>query len=108
MIRLVKFTFAEQEFTLASMSWAQAEKHSAEGKELLAKGDKATADDWLARMARTCTDGIRGHAGEEKTFTVDQLKQEFDKPTLEAVYNRLLEISGLKIPDSETGGAAAA
>lgn len=97
-VRTVLFKMDDVEVKLATMSWAQAEAFVLEGKEMLEAGLKTSSQDWLDRTLKTVAVSI----GYEDPIS---LKNNYDMPTINAMYLRILEASGLRTV--EPGGAPA-
>ena len=83
---------------LASMTWAQAEKFVEQGREMLARDPKPADSEWVDRTLDTIVISVR-NAGQQSDFSVegkDGLKELFDMPTINAMFLKVLEISGLR------------
>ena len=96
-MRTCEFDFDGQAFKIASMSVREAEEFVEEGKRLLekAKTDEVAAETWLRRRNEVILASLNKVAGEE-AFRAETMKDEFDLPTLDALYSKILEFSGLK------------
>jgi len=88
------------------MTWAQAEKFVEEGSKVLAEynkkktnGDKPSADIFVKRTLETVSRSLA--QANDGDFTVDKLREEFDMIVLNALYDKVMEISGLKITQGE-------
>jgi selenophosphate synthetase-related protein len=103
-IRVVPFQMDGLNIKLASMSWAQAEKFVEEGKKLVERGADVSNDEWLARTLQTVHASMV-KAGAESNGGPASLKDEYDMPTLNAMFTKILEISGLRTTQGEAGAA---
>ena len=107
MVRVFDFEQDGVKVKLAAMSWTLAEKHVAEGQELLARGD-VTPNEWFQRIVKAVETSMeRADAGAENTL--QGLKDAYDVPTLKdvipAMYERLMVVSGLRNPEGEEKAA---
>jgi hypothetical protein len=99
MVRTFGFKMDDLEIKVASLSWAQAEAHVEAGRELLQRTTPATADEWLARTLHTVALSLSAASGSE--VSTEQLKADYDIPTVNAIYTYILEVSGLRQPQGE-------
>jgi hypothetical protein len=102
-VRVVEFTFEGITVRLAAMSWKQAEAHAKEAKEFIERGHEVTIDEWKQRTIKTVRDSISRTGdvvADPETFT-----DEFDIPTINAMFSKVLEISGLRATSGEAPAA---
>ncbi len=108
MIRICEFKLDgyEEPFRLASMTSAQARAHVNEGKELLKRAEAGEVPDeeWNARSRTTVATALNRASGATNgnSWTPEKLDEEFDLPTINALFLKVLEFSGLR-----AGGVAA-
>lgn len=89
-------------FKIASMSSREAEEFITTSKAMVARSETSNVapDEWMKfRLGIVCRS--LNHADGDCKLTVDDML-DFDNPTLDALYVKVLEFSGLKV-----GGAAA-
>jgi hypothetical protein len=105
MVRVVDFKIDEfVSVRLAAMSWAEAEKFQEETAQLLANKEATKSEDWMGLTQRTVIESIKKATtirpidGQPTNgdFTLEVLKRDFDLPAINAMYFKVLEISGLK------------
>lgn len=86
-VRVCEFEFEGQKFTVASMTLSQAEAFVEESKKLI----EASPDtkEWNSFMVRTVAGCVKG-------ITEEAARTDMDLPTLRALYQKILEFSGLR------------
>jgi hypothetical protein len=116
MIRVCEFAMPglEPAFKLASMSVSEAEAFVKQGNEMLAKVKEDPArvprEYWINRRNETVLASLKKALPDSwnaDDWTPERFAQEFDLPTVEAMFNKILEFSGLKPPESAGEVAAA-
>ena len=99
MIRVCEFKMdgLAQVLKFASMTTAEAEKHVNEGKEMLARHSKSPLppEEWKLRARKTVCDAMN-RLDSNSAWTPEKLDEEFDIPTIDALFMRILEASGLR------------
>jgi hypothetical protein len=95
MIRVCNFSMDGVEVKIASMSVAEAEIFVKESGDLIARAKQGSVanEEWMQRRNKTIIAAL-AKAGEE--WTEEKLKSELDIPTLDALYLKILEFSGLR------------
>lgn len=101
MLQVVEFALNGTTFKLREMSFKQAREHVKEGRELMKRGDDVTSDEWYNRTIRTVKDSIV----DGDSWTIEKLENELSIGSINTLFMKVLEISGLKLP---AGGATAA
>lgn len=86
-VRTVTFKMDDVEVRLATMSWAQAEHFVKEGKEMLER--TPTSGEWLDRTLEVVARSLAN-------TDAGALKESYDMPTINAMYLKILEASGLR------------
>lgn len=99
MVRTFTFKMDSLEIKVASLSWKQTEEHVKAGRELLERTPAAGVEDWLDRSLKTVALSLAAASG--ATVEVEAIKENFDMPTINAMYVYILEVSGLKEPTGE-------
>jgi hypothetical protein len=108
LLTIVDFPLGAKTFRLCEMSFGIARQHVRSGRELVAKGAEATAEEWYERTIQTVAESLK-RADENTEWTAEKLQLEIGKNSIDAMYLRVLEISGLRMPGvSATGEAKAA
>ncbi len=102
-LAVVDFQVNGTSFKLREMSFREARQHAKAGQELVARGAAVTQDEWLDRQIQTVLVSIRG--GGDGTWTAERLEDELSMRSLNAIFMKVLEISGLKIPEGEAKAA---
>ena len=103
-MRVVEFSMDGISVKLASMTWAQAEKFVAEGQALL-KNTETKPEQWLDRTLMTVGTSLIGAGTAAEECTPDRLKEQYDMPTMNAIYFKILEVSGLAVKQGEAAAA---
>lgn len=93
MKRVVEFSMDGITVQLASMTWAQAEKFVEAGQELLKRGEAVPASEWIERTVGTVAIALDVEPSE--------IKDTYDMPTVNAMFLKVLEISGLRTTTGE-------
>jgi hypothetical protein len=107
MIRVCDFQMEGVKLKIASMSFSLAEKYVKESGELLARTD-VKPEEWMTREHQTVLEALnRANSNGDGSWTVERIRDEMDIPTINAIYLRILEISGLR-PTGESKGEAKA
>ncbi len=100
MIRVCEFKMDgyEEPFKLASMTSAEAENHVNEGKELLKReaAGELTPEDWNTRARTTVANALNRAAQNGNSWTPEEIHEQLDIPTINALFLKTLEFSGLK------------
>jgi hypothetical protein len=104
MLQVVDFELNGTTFKLREMSFKQARKHVNEGREMVKLGDAVTSDQWYERTIRTVLDAIVPN-GEADRWTVEKLEDELSVKSVNELFMKVLEISGLKLPAGEVTAA---
>ncbi|HVI09582.1 MAG TPA: hypothetical protein VND65_14935 [Candidatus Binatia bacterium] len=110
MLQIVDFQLNGTTFKLKEMSFKQARQHVNEGRELMKRGDDVTSDEWYDRTIKTVASAIVDMQGfdegsVEKPWTIERLQDELSVGSINTLFMKVLEISGLKMPP---GGVTAA
>lgn len=108
MARVITFDVGDgSQIKIASLSWRQAEEYVEKSKELLADPAKVTPQMWLERTGGLVVDAMNRAvpAGDAGPMTLDLVKDAFDLPTIRAIADKVLEISGLKPTQGEAAAA---
>ncbi len=100
---VVDFQVNGTSFKLREMSFREARAHAKTGQELVARGAAVTQDEWLDRQIETVLVSLKG-AGDTE-WTAEKLQDDLSMRSLNAIFMRVLEISGLKIPEGEAKAA---
>ena len=103
-MRVVDFSMDGITVKLASMTWAQAEKFVAEGQALLKNAD-TKSEQWLDRTLMTVGTSLIGAGATSEECTPERLKELYDMPTMNAMYFKILEVSGLAVKQGEAAAA---
>jgi hypothetical protein len=104
LLTIVDFPIGKEVLRLAEMPFGLAKKHGAEGKALLDRGEAVTTEEWYERVLRTVLQSLQ-RAG-QPDWTMERLADELGKTSIDAMYMRVLEISGLKPQQSGEAKAA--
>lgn len=95
-MRVCNFEMDGVSLKIASMTVREAEEFANETKALIEKqksGAEVPVAEWLDRRNQTVLCALNKADGE---WTVERLKNELDLPTLDALYLKILEFSGLR------------
>lgn len=90
---------------LASMSHAMAKEFVESTRKMLEDKDTPT-EAWIARQHKTIIEALSRATG-TNSFSEAHMADEFDGPTLDAMYLFILEKSGLRPTGSASGEAKA-
>jgi hypothetical protein len=107
LLTIVDFRIGDKVFKLCEMTFGIARQHVKDGRELVAKGAEGTAEEWYDRTILTVAAALK-RADENTQWTAEKLQTELGKNSIDAMYLRILEISGLRLPGVSTTGEAKA
>jgi hypothetical protein len=110
MIRVFDFRIegSAESVKLASMSEGIAKRFTAQGQEMLNKGEQLPAQEWLDRRNKTILESMMRAGANGDLPTVEKLTDDYDSPTLTGMYLFILEKSGLRVSGEGEGKAASA
>lgn len=94
MPRVRELTFDTLKVKISPLSWDEAEKYIAEGKEMLEREPKVSIDDWADRTVQSVALAMNKGAG-TTDWTPVKVKTEMDMVTIQEIYNEFMKMSGL-------------
>jgi hypothetical protein len=103
LLTVVEFPVGTEVFKLCEMPFGIAKKHGREGKALLERGDAVSTDEWYERVLRTVSESLQ-RAG-DSSWPTERLENELGKLSIEGMYMKVLEISGMKPTTGEVKAA---
>jgi hypothetical protein len=114
MIRVCEFEMDgyDEPFRLASMSSAEAQKHIEEGREMLKRQATGEVPDeeWSLRARATIANALNKamENGDNKPriWSAKKIHEEMDIPTINALFLKTLEFSGLKAGEVTAASAS--
>ena len=109
MIRVFDFKVdsTEDVLSIASMSFSMAQKFVEQSRILLDRKD-VKPEEWNRREHETVLQALNGVPGITEKWTLKRIAEEFDIPTLNAIYLFILEKSGLRPEGAPKVGEAKA
>jgi hypothetical protein len=111
MPRIRELTLDSLKVKIAPLSWDEAEAYIKEGKEMLDRDPKVSAEDWAKRTLETVAQSMNRAAGSGNgtaEWNVKKLTAELDMVSIQEIYAEILKMSGLLPVRAEIPGEVSA